>query len=176
MIQGSLFGASPVMQRGAVLQGAYGYTLWRIWDEQLPRLLFILLNPSTANGECDDPTVRRCLGFASRASCGSLEIVNLFAYRATQPVLLKQASNPVGEENDGYILAAAMRAAVIVLGWGVHGTYLERDRAVRDLLAEYPLYVLGYTKEGHPKHPLYCAYHPLLPVPKGYERERERTF
>lgn len=159
---GKLTGA---IQGGAILHGAYRYTLWRIWDEQSPRALFVLLNPSTADAEQDDPTLRRCLGFARREGCGSLEIVNLFAYRTTQPALLKMISDPIGVENDQHIAAAAQRANIIVLGWGTHGTYRARDREVLQLLTAYPLYCLELTKNGYPKHPLYCAYQPLVPWP-----------
>jgi len=151
------------MQRGAVLHGAYRYTLWRAWDGRLPRALFVLLNPSTADANQDDPTLRRCIGFAKREFCGSVEIVNLFAYRTPQPALLKTIANPIGAENDLTIIAAARRANIIILGWGAHGTYLGRDHAVLQLLTAYPLSCLGVTKEGHPKHPLYHPYRPLVP-------------
>jgi len=149
-------------QRGAVIHGPYRYSLWRIWDEQLPRALFVLLNPSTADAQQDDPTLRRCLGFACLEGCGSLEIVNLFAYRATQPTQLKMISDPIGDENDQYIAAAAQQATLIILGWGVYGSYLARDRAILHLLSSSQLYCLGLTAKGHPKHPLYCTYASLI--------------
>lgn len=149
------------VQGGANLEGAYRYTLWRVWNEQLPRILFVLLNPSTADAERDDPTLLRCFGFALREGCGSLEIVNLFAFRATQLGLLKTTSDPIGPENDRAIAVATQRASMVVLGWGTHGTYLARDRAVLQRLSSSSLYCIGLTKEGHPKHPLYSAFAPL---------------
>lgn len=164
MEQGTLWSTPPdTIRRGAICDGLYRYTLWRSWDEQRPRVLFVLLNPSTANAEHDDPTLRRCLGFARREGCGSLEIVNLFAYRATQPALLKTTPDPVGGENNHHIVAAAQQANIIVAGWGAHGTYLDRDRTVLRLLSLYPLFCLGQTQNGQPKHPLYSPYRPLIP-------------
>jgi len=151
-----------IVQRGAIIQGPYRYNLWRIWDEQLPRALFVLLNPSTADATREDPTLRRCLGFARQEGFGSLELVNLFAFRATRPCLLQAVLDPIGAENNQAITTAAQRASIIVLGWGTHGTYLARDAAVLQLLAFYPLYCMGLTKEGYPKHPLYSAYAPLI--------------
>jgi hypothetical protein len=122
----------------------------------------------------DDPTLRRCLGFARRVNCGSLEIVNLFAYRTSQPAQLRTILDPIGTENDAFISEAARRASTIILGWGTHGVYLDRDKAVLHLLAGYPLSCLGRTKDGFPKHPLYCSYGPLLSwetTTKGEERK-----
>lgn len=161
------------VQRGAILRGAYRYTVWRVWNKQLPRALFVLLNPSIADAEQDDPTLRRCLGFARRENCGSLEIVNLFALRATQPGLLKRVLDPIGPENDHAIATAAQRASFIVLGWGIDGTYLGRDMAVLRLLSSYPFYCIGLTRGGHPKHPLYSAYAPLIRFHHRYLQSQE---
>ncbi len=151
-MQGSL----PLQQAGATIIGAYRYTLWRAWDEMRPRVCFVLLNPSTADATRDDPTLRRCIGFArSWGACGSVEIVNLFAYRTADPAMLRKAAHPVGPDNDTYLKNAARRASRIVLGWGARGTLLGRDLAVLELLAAYPLYCLRLTRERHPEHPLY---------------------
>jgi hypothetical protein len=137
--------------------GRYRYALSRRWAPGGAGVAFVLLNPSTADAVRDDPTLRRCIGFARAWGYASLEVVNLFAWRATHPEALRASPAPVGPENDGYLLAAARRAARVVLAWGVHGTLDGRDRAVCDLLAQAgrPLECLGITRDGHPRHVLY---------------------
>lgn len=154
--------ASPVVTRaGARLSacGAYRYELTREWGRPMfgigGRCLFVMLNPSTADGSEDDPTIRRCLGFAAQWDFDSLEVVNLFALRATDPAELYKHPDPVGPENDAAILAAAARANQIVVAWGGHGAHLDRAAAVARLLASYRLLALRTTREGHPGHPLY---------------------
>lgn len=152
---------------GAIIVGEYRYLLWRTWDSAHPRLLWVLLNPSTADGQTDDPTLRRCIGFSRDWQYGGLEIVNLFALRSRQPRDLFTAADPVGSENDQYLAAAAARAQCIVLAWGTHGIYRQRDRAVLALLARQsvqPFHCLDTTQHGHPRHPLYVA-QTARPVP-----------
>jgi hypothetical protein len=143
---------------GAVFDSSrlYRYALWRRWNVFGPRLAFVMLNPSTADAVRDDPTIRRCLAFARSWGFGSLEIVNLFAYRAVQPAELEKASDPVGPENDAYLLEAARRARLLVAGWGNHGALHGRDKAVMRLL-DNDLYCLGTTQLGQPRHPLYVS-------------------
>jgi hypothetical protein len=112
----------PAQDSGAIIEGAYRYLLWRIWDRSLPRALRILLNPSMADERIDDRTLRRCKAFSASWRFGGLEIVNLFALRAPYPRNLCQFTYPVGEENDQHISAAARRATCIVLTWGAHGS------------------------------------------------------
>ncbi len=131
------------------------YTLRRTWDRAKPRLLWILLNPSTADETRDDPTNRRGMGFAYSWGYGSLVFCNLFAVRTPEPAEMKKASDPVGPQNNIWILGEAHEADKIVLGWGVYGSHLGRDRDVLRLLRDFELYCLGRTKGGHPKHPLY---------------------
>jgi hypothetical protein len=133
----------------------YRYRLWRVWQPDRPRVVFVLLNPSTADASRNDGTIRRCLAFARELGCGALEVVNLFAFRAVNPRLLRHVSDPVGAGNDAAIRGAAADADLIVLGWGCHGAYLGRDARVRELLSHYPLYAYGLTRDGHPRHPLY---------------------
>jgi hypothetical protein len=133
--------------------GNYRYSLTREWDNSLPTACFCMLNPSTADQHADDPTIRRCISFAKTWGCGALEVVNLFAYRSTDPTGLRAIADPVGEENDRYIMQAAKRASVVVAAWGVHGAYKGRDVDVLPLLGD--VQCLGVTKEGFPKHPLY---------------------
>ena len=138
------------------LTGKYRYSLWRAWCADSPRLAFVMLNPSTADAQKDDPTIRRCIQFAHAWRFGSLEVVNLFAYRATDARELLKVDDPVGAENDRYIIQAMKRATNIVVAWGTKGVLLGRDRQVIRLLAQWDnVSCLGVTKEGHPRHPLY---------------------
>ncbi len=113
-----------------------------------------MLNPSTADAERDDPTIRRCAGFARSWGFGGMTVVNLFALRATDPARLRRARDPVGRDNDRHIAAAAS-AGLVVVAWGVHGRLGERDRAVLALLSGCRPGCLGTTRGGHPRHPLY---------------------
>lgn len=154
----------------------YRFRLDRVWDEaQYPkrRLVVIGLNPSTADENVDDPTIRRCIGFAKRENCGGLIMLNLFAFRATDPREMKAAVDPVcpclpelsgrglGGYNDISIMAALHPSesgrGPIVAAWGCHGTHLGRDKSLRKFLHDYSvtLHVFGLTKDGHPRHPLY---------------------
>ena len=89
------------MKKGATISecGLYRYSLTRVWDDVLPMCIFVMLNPSTADADIDDPTIRRCINFAKREGCGSLMVVNLFAYRATSPADMKAAVDPIGSGN-----------------------------------------------------------------------------
>ncbi|MEM9568759.1 MAG: DUF1643 domain-containing protein [Cyanobacteria bacterium P01_E01_bin.34] len=151
--------STPPQSTGATFDetGRYRYNLWRLWDKTLPRVAFVMLNPSTADAEVNDPTIRRCIGFARDWGYGSLEVVNLFSYRATRPQQLKQASYPVGERTDEFILAASDRAELLVLAWGNWGTLLNRDQNVLELLGDRPSYCLDRNRSGQPRHPLYVS-------------------
>lgn len=145
------------MQGGAVFDatGIYRYLLWRHWGAAA-KLVFVMLNPSTADAQSDDATLRRCIGFAQDWGYGSLEVVNLFAFRATSPQQLRDAADPIGADCDRYLLAATASAEQIVVAWGNGGRLHQRDRAVLELLAPYvPLYCLGLNQAGQPRHPLY---------------------
>jgi hypothetical protein len=148
---------NPGWHSGAVfdLSGKYRYTLWRVWRTDAPRATFIMLNPSTADAYKNDSTITRCIAFASTWNFGSLEVVNLFAYRATHPRELFNADDPIGPENDSYLLRAIARSSCIVAAWGTKGTLLGRDLQVLQLLGCCHASCLGLTKEGHPRHPLY---------------------
>lgn len=157
------------MTRGATIDpaGRYRYSLWREWDANGSRVAFVLLNPSTADANRDDPTVRRCIGLARAWGCGSLEVVNLFACRATNPGVLREVADPVGPENDRYLLEAARRAQRIVLAWGARGNLHGRDRAILRLLGGGgELDCLGTTRGGQPRHPLYVS-SAAVPIPYG---------
>jgi hypothetical protein len=137
--------------------GLYRYRLSRRWGGGAP-MLFIGLNPSTANAEQDDPTIRRMVGFAKRDGLGAIEVVNLFAFRSTDPAKLDDVADPVGPDNDDTILRAARGAAVVVAAWGAHRLVHFRSQVVLRLIAEYNVQCLGTTKNGgYPRHPLYVA-------------------
>ncbi|MBL8224715.1 MAG: DUF1643 domain-containing protein [Chromatiales bacterium] len=140
----------------------YRYALWRIWDPAAGTVNFIGLNPSTADEQIDDPTIRRCIGFARDWGYGGLVMTNLFAFRATEPAVMKAAEEPVGPDNDVRIAECARKAAVVIAAWGQHGSHRGRDRFVRGQIAR--LHYLRLTKGGHPGHPLYLPAG-LLPQP-----------
>lgn len=115
--------------------------------------MFVGLNPSTADETNDDPTIRRCIGFAKAWGFSGLVMTNLFAFRATDPKDMKRAADPVGTENDETLVKLAACCGLVVAAWGAHGSYRGRDREVRALLPN--LHYLKLTKDGHPSHPLY---------------------
>ncbi|PSB28436.1 DUF1643 domain-containing protein [Stenomitos frigidus] len=146
------------MQTGAEFDatGCYRYLLWRSWDEQAPRVGFVMLNPSQADATVNDPTIRRCLGFARSWGYGSLDVVNLFAYRTAQPSELRRVNDPIGVENDRYLAALEQRVDHIILAWGNSGVLQSRDRSVMPLLkGQKAVSCFGLTKLGQPRHPLY---------------------
>ena len=144
------------MEKSAVIKGTYRYLLRRKWDVNKPQVTFVMLNPSTADAYQDDPTLRKCINFAKSWDYGSLEVVNLFAYRATNPRELRQVVDPVGSKNNCYLQLATKRAALIIVAWGAHGSFQNRNKVVLDLISgQQPLYCLGLTKHRHPRHPLY---------------------
>lgn len=119
-------------------------------------VLFVMLNPSTADGTRDDATIRRCVGFAKAWQYEALQVVNLFAYRATNPKEMFKAGDAVhGPRNQEVIEDAAAQAGIIIAAWGAHGSWGEQNEIVRGWLHGRPLYALGMTKDGHPRHPLY---------------------
>jgi hypothetical protein len=132
----------------------YRYTLRRMWEKTLPQVMFIGLNPSTADEVEDDPTIRRCLGFAKAWGFGSLVMTNLFAIRGTDPKILKEVEDPIGcDNNDRYLLQMAKESQLIIGAWGSNGTLLNRGNVVKRLIPG--MRMLGLTKNGQPKHPLY---------------------
>lgn len=134
----------------------YRYLLWREWDRSRPSCVFIMLNPSTADATKDDPTIRRAMSFAEQFGFGRFEAVNLFAYRATDSRILARVRNPVGRDNDSFILESVDRCDECFVAWGNQGTLGARSRVVLDLIpAGTVLHCLGVNKSGEPKHPLY---------------------
>jgi hypothetical protein len=155
------------MKKGAVIDktGTYRYSLWREWDQDKLKLVFIMLNPSKADENIDDPTLRRCINFANSWGYGSLMVVNLFAYRSATPLDLRQVSDPVGIANDRYLKKAIKSAAQVLVAWGNNGKLMQRDRLVLELLSKHNIqpHCLGITQGGHPRHPLYtkCCTKPI---------------
>ena len=143
---------------------SYRYALWREWDDTAPLVLFIALNPSTADHRRDDPTIRRCMGFARDWGFGRLAVANLFAYRTPEPARLRLADAPVGPRNDRWLARLASEASLVLAAWGVHGDYLGRAELVRSRL--HGLHCLGTTMGGLPRHPLYVR-RDVVPVPFG---------
>lgn len=134
----------------------YRWALWRRW-EPTGALMVIGLNPSTADEHANDPTIRRCIRFAADLGYGSLWMLNLFAFRATDPRVMKREADPVGRMNDETLVTYAMRAGLVLAAWGTHGGHKARDLDVLELLYANGIKVhcLGETKHGHPRHPLY---------------------
>lgn len=143
--------------------GRYRYTLSRRWgDGEL--CAFVMLNPSTATAELDDPTIRRCINFAKSWGFAGLEVRNIFALRATNPRELYKVADPIGPDNNAAIIELA-DLPLIVAAWGVHGIYHGRGDDVRRLLLPKANWkCLRKTAQGHPGHPLY--------VPAWTELER----
>ncbi len=138
--------------------GLYRYSLGRRWappDEEARWVTFVMLNPSTADAALDDPTIRRCRGFAQSWGAGGMHVVNLYAYRATSPAALWVVPDPVGPDNDRTLTGYAAMGWPMVAAWGANA---RRDRVaeVLDLIRDCPpLRCLGTTKAGDPRHPLY---------------------
>lgn len=182
--------AVSYIDKGASISacGRYRYRLWREWrlwpepakwhmwtdDDGKPIVdgagaqlgepkscIFIMLNPSTADGDEDDPTIRRCVGFARHWGYDRLDVINLFAYRATAPealLSLNDADDPVGPENRRHfdrVLFDGHPVGLIICAWGAHGCHLGQDETVLGWLGRRERFALGLTKEGHPRHPLY---------------------
>lgn len=137
----------------------YRYTLERIWDEGKPFANFICLNPSTATATKDDPTNRRCRGFAWDWGMGGMITTNVFGWRSTDPKGLKDPEEPVGADNDRWIMEIASRAGVVVVAWGNHARLNSRSRDVARLLLDGGIAAtaLAVNGSGEPKHPLYLS-------------------
>jgi hypothetical protein len=165
------------MRRYAQIDGPYRYWLERDWWERaaesgaLDLLTFVMLNPSTANGEIDDPTIRRCIGFARREGAQRMNVCNLYALRATDPADLLTHPDPVGIGNDAILrdIARYHDCSRTVVAWGANKMVTpERVAVLTDSArqAGNTLWCLGVTRSGAPRHPLYVkADQPLIPWP-----------
>ncbi|MBI1173045.1 DUF1643 domain-containing protein [bacterium] len=139
---------------------AYRYRLERVWQAGAWRALFVMLNPSTATETQNDPTVERCERRARALGFGGFAVGNIFAFRATDPRVMRAVADPVGPGNDAALCEMAAEADQIICAWGTHGAHLGRGEAVLRLLRATgrPLFHLGLSQAGHPKHPLYIGY------------------
>lgn len=139
----------------------YRYTLWRDWsDLMVPStgyLMIIGLNPSTADETQDDPTIRRCIGFAKAWGFTALCMTNLFAFRATDPKDMKAAADPIGPDNDHHLHEKAAGAGMVLAAWGNHGSHLGRAAQVIKTISN--LHCLRANADGSPQHPLYLPAH-----------------
>jgi len=141
----------------------YRYRLWREWDASRPALGFIMLNPSTADHQVNDPTITRCMQRALAGKYGRLEVVNLFPLRSTDPAGLQTHSAPLGREDiaNGAVMDAINRCSLVICAWGAHKAAPARAaevlRIVRMCGRGNLLHHLGMNKDGSPKHPLYIA-------------------
>jgi hypothetical protein len=189
LVKGNVF--DGYVHAGAEISkcGKYRYRLWREWrgfatDDNWHRMgdgkddldgagnrmgwpksvVFVMLNPSTADGEIDDPTIRRCVGFAKSWGYDRLEVINLFAYRATSPadlLALGHDDDPVGIDNQRHVSIALDDAGLVVCAWGVHGAHLCQDETTLGWIHDQDCqtWALKLTKNGHPSHPLYLPAH-----------------
>ena len=138
----------------------YRYELTRVWNSKTSRILFVMLNPSTATEIKNDPTVARCEGRARPLGFGSYRVCNIFALRSTNPRELYQSDFPIGEENNEAIKRGCDWADKIVCAWGNHGELLDRGKEVEHLMRSTGNHLLhlGLTKKNFPKHPLYISH------------------
>ncbi|MEX3933462.1 DUF1643 domain-containing protein [Paraburkholderia phymatum] len=139
--------------------GQYRYLLMRHAESMSPTkstALFVMLNPSTADATLDDPTIRRCRGFARLWDCNGLAAANLYALRSTDPAALWSHPDPVGPDNDDYLRNLARECGLVVCAWGSNAK-AERAAHVASILTDAGarLWCLGTTNDGSPRHPLY---------------------
>jgi hypothetical protein len=138
--------------------GTYRYTLDRVWDSSLPTAVFIMLNPSVADASIDDPTIRRCIGFAKREGYGGLTVLNLYALRATNPSELRSHVAPIGARNSMWTCAVLCRdPGLVIVAWGADPAACDQVSLATHAIAAHGLtpMCLGTTKTGAPRHPLY---------------------
>lgn len=136
--------------------GSYRYLLTREWDAGLHQLVFVMLNPSVADSRSDDPTIRRCIGFARREGCGGVIIANVFAWRSVSPRKLAAARDPEGPRNSETLRRVAATAQrPIVCAWGAYAGANGVSTASILRNAGARLVCLGRTRSGSPRHPLY---------------------
>jgi len=139
----------------------YRYSLWRFWGESSRYVAFVGLNPSTADEYKNDPTVRRCITYAREWGYSGLIMLNLFAFRSTDPNQLYDIKDPIGPDNDFHLRSASSKSRITVVAWGTHRSGISRAKDVLKLLRDP--HCLALTKSGAPRHPLYLK-KTLLPV------------
>jgi hypothetical protein len=162
----ALFDLAPTVKRWATIDadGCYRYVLGRDWSPNRDArrfATFVMLNPSTADADYDDPTIRRCIGFAKALGCDGLLVGNLYAYRATKPADLWRAAEPTGgDRNDDMLQELILRAVAVksplIAAWGANA----RPDLVATVMAmrgAHAFMALGNTRDGSPRHPLYLS-------------------
>lgn len=142
----------------------YRYSFTREWDKNKKKILFILLNPSTASEIKNDATISRIETHSKNLEMGSFTVCNLFALREKNPLLLKKHKYPLGKENNNFIKINSLKADKIVCAWGNEGEYMNQSEKTKRLLLgmKQKAYVFGLTKKDNPKHPLYLSYQTSL--------------
>jgi hypothetical protein len=152
------------IRKSAILDPSrrYRYRLTRAWGDGKRAAVFIMLNPSTADETVDDPTIRKCIGFASRWGCTAIHIGNLFAYRAKDPAQLRKVPDPVGLDNAYHlrtmVFDARLSGHLVIAAWGAQGGLMGQDEAFIHMARGVSLKALRLTKKGMPEHPLYVPY------------------
>jgi len=167
------------MNRGALLDktGTYRYALWREWDGELPPVLWVMLNPSTADADVDDATIRKCVTLSKQFGYGCLAVANLFSFRATDPKNLHEfckQGDPIGPHTDSFLSEMNIPGLDVICAWGsnIPKQFSDRPRQVLDLLVKANTFALRLSKDGHPWHPLYLP-SSIKPMPwKGEKYTR----
>lgn len=164
--------------------GKYRYLLTRRWDAGNP-VTFVMLNPSTADADKDDPTIRRCIRFARDWGFGALQVVNLFAVRAADPRVMMAEPDPVGPDNHEHCIAAFDRArnqwmydypaAPAICAWGVHGRYMDQDQTMLGWMQSEAVTPMALYRDGAPPKPNHPLYLPACLRPKPLEPVADET-
>lgn len=140
--------------------GQYRYQLWRRWSEGADGVIWVMLNPSTADALKDDPTIRKCIGFTKRWGYGAIWVVNLFGFRATKPSGLLEADDAIGPENPKALDLVMQCKGPVVAAWGANlpRFHVAHRVAVNKRLRAIGAKCLGTSKDGYPRHPLMLPY------------------
>lgn len=139
---------------------AYRYSLTRRWEPNGAIVNFVMLNPSVADAEKNDPTVERCERRARQLGYAAFVVTNIFAWRDTDPHAMRKARHPVGPMNDKVLTETGQQADDVIAAWGAHGEHRDRGPEVEKLFRNLGVNLLhlGLSKHGHPRHPLYISY------------------
>lgn len=165
------------MRSGAAISecGTYRYVLWRYWDEALLPLVWIMLNPSTADGKVDDPTIVRVMNFTRAWGYGGCRVINLYALRATDPKELRRAADPVGPENETFWDADLRTLGECVCAWGANPMAKKIEEESMDWLLWHEIKLYCVTKDvAKPNHPLYLPNGLPMISMDGYEPKRAK--
>jgi hypothetical protein len=166
------------MNKGATISDdkKYRYSLYRIWDDELPKVAIVGLNPSTADENFDDPTIKRCIEFVKNWGYGGFYMLNLFAYRATDPNELSKVNDPVGKDNEKFILETISKVDKVICAWGNGGNYLNQNIKILSLINSP--YCLKINQSGEPSHPLYLRrdLRPIAFVMPNIEKEVSKNI